>query len=153
MADVVPPDYTTAVGQIRIFINDTVQRIDPANVPAGAQYLFSDAQIAAVNGLALSLKFAAADLLDAIATNEAYVAKKIRTESLQTDGPAVANAIRIHAENLRSQAKMELERSDLAGDMMEIVDFNPAPTQEDYRELGLLGPIPYGGPYNSRWGI
>jgi hypothetical protein len=62
----------------------------------------------------------------------------------------VANAIRIHAENLRSQAKLELERTDLAADMMEIVDYQPALTQEDYRELGLLGPIPYGGPY-YRW--
>ena len=166
MADLVPPDYTSAVGQIRILINDTVQRVDPANTAAGAQYLFSDAQITAVNGMvvanlglntgtsptpaSLSLRFAAADLIDTLANNEAYVAKKIRTESLQTDGPAVANALRIGAEAMRSQAKLELERADLAADMMEIVDYNPSPTQEDYRELGLLGPMPFAGPY-FRW--
>lgn len=46
---------------------------------------------------------AAADALDAIATSEVLVSKKIRTQDLATDGPAVAAELRARARQLRDQ--------------------------------------------------
>ena len=50
---------------------------------------------------------AAADVLDAIATSEVLVAKKIRTQDLSTDGPAVAAELRAQADKLRVRSEAE----------------------------------------------
>lgn len=50
------------------------------------------------------LRLAAALALDAMASSEAIIQKKIKSLDLQTDGPAVANALRKHAETLRDEA-------------------------------------------------
>lgn len=118
-----PPDYSTPVGSVRNIINDTVQRKDPKNPTAVPEYLFEDARIEAFLFLnADNIRFAAADCIDAIADNEALVSKKIRTEDLQTDGPAVTNALRLHATSLRAQAKQEILATEEAGGM-DIVDY------------------------------
>lgn len=61
-------------------------------------------------------KLAAAAALDIIATSEVLVSKKIRTQDLQTDGPAVATVLREQAATLRTQV-------DMAG--FDVVDFDP----------------------------
>lgn len=102
-----PVDYTSPIGQVRNLTNDTIQYDDPAD------YLFSDARIESF--LALNkdnVRLAAADVLDAIADNEILVAKKIRTEDLQTDGPAVGKELRAHADSLRAQAREEAANAD-----------------------------------------
>lgn len=118
-----PPAYDTPVGMVRNLISDTVQRKDPKNPTSDAEYLFEDARIASFlsinNG---NVRLASADCIDAIADNESLVSKKIRTEDLQTDGPAVTNALRLHATSLRAQAKREQEDEDMAGGM-DIVDY------------------------------
>lgn len=48
-----------------------------------------------------ALRLAAADALDAIASSQALVQKKIMLLDLKTDGPAVADALRAHATTLR----------------------------------------------------
>ena len=45
------------------------------------------------------------DALDAIASNEALDQKKTKVGDISTDGPAVAKALREHAEQLRKQAE------------------------------------------------
>lgn len=50
------------------------------------------------------VKLAAAAALEAISTSEVLVSKKIRTQDLQTDGPAVAAELRARAAQLRKQA-------------------------------------------------
>lgn len=50
---------------------------------------------------------AAADALEAIAISEVLIAKKIRTQDLTTDGPAVAEALRKLAASLRQRAEDE----------------------------------------------
>lgn len=102
-----PVDYTSPIGQVRNLTNDTIQYDDPAD------YLFSDDRIESF--LALNkdnVRLAAADVLDAIADNEILVAKKIRTEDLQTDGPAVGKELRAHADSLRAQAREEAANAD-----------------------------------------
>lgn len=50
------------------------------------------------------VKRAAAAALETIATSEALLSKKIRTQDRSTDGPAVADALRKHAWRLRQEA-------------------------------------------------
>jgi len=70
-----------------------------------AKQLLTDDQVDGFLELeAANVKRAAADALDAIASSEALVSKKIRTQDLATDGPAVADSLRKHADRLRVQA-------------------------------------------------
>lgn len=127
MANIYPPDYSTPLGQLRALLSQTKQHKDPQNPELPADYLVSDGQlnayIAINNG---GLFGAAADALLALATNEALISKKIRTEDLQTDGPAVAGELRRMAETYRQRHKDDLEALDLV-DSFEIVDYTPHP--------------------------
>ena len=49
------------------------------------------------------VRLAAADALDSIATQQALIQKKIKLLDLQTDGPALAQALRAHAKALRDR--------------------------------------------------
>lgn len=114
-ADPAPPP-SDEQADVRLLIADT----DPAN------RIFSTQQIArflAMNGD--SVKRAAAQALDAIAGNEAMVSKKIRTQDLSTDGPAVADALRKQATELRRQADQGEGDTDSTG--FEVVEFEPYP--------------------------
>lgn len=87
-------DYTTPVGQVRLHTADL-----------DATPIVSDEII---NGY-LSMHggdvlLAAADVLDAVATTELLLAKKIRTQDLSTDGPAVAAELRKKATELRERS-------------------------------------------------
>lgn len=103
-----PPNYETPVGQVRSLIPDIKQYADPENPGAPAAYVLEDDHIKAL--LAMNgdkVKLAAAQAIDALAINEAYISKKIRTEDLSTDGPAVADAMRKGADALRRQQRDE----------------------------------------------
>lgn len=54
-----------------------------------------------------TLRFAAANCLEAIASSQALILKRITLLDLQTDGPALADSLRKHAEALRSVAQDE----------------------------------------------
>jgi hypothetical protein len=91
-------DPTTAVGMLRLLITDTDEAFP----------LFGDAQLeallAAEGGV---IKRGAALALETIATSETLVGKKISTQDLSTDGPAVAKALLDRAKILRGQADEE----------------------------------------------
>ena len=90
-----PEDPTLAVEHVRLLIAD----VDASN------QLLTDDQITAYLELnEWGVRRSAADALDAIASSEALISRKIRTQDLQTDGPAVADALRKHADRLRDQA-------------------------------------------------
>lgn len=139
MADIFPPDPTTPVGQLRLLIADTVQRKDPENPTAKPEFYLSDAFI---NGfLSLNsgnLKLAAADALVSFAANEALISKKIRTEDLQTDGPAVTNALRLLAQDYRTQGNDAQNTLD-AESSFTIVDFADPVTTYDLYEYSTGG--------------
>lgn len=127
--DIFPPDYETPVGKVRVLIGDTEQRTDPAAPDAGKAYLFSDAELAGLVSIdGGNHYYAAAHALEVLATNEALVSKKIRTEAgLQTDGPAVANALGETAKRLRADGtRLANELDSTQG--FEIVNFSPTPT-------------------------
>lgn len=90
-------DFTTPAGQVRLLLND---------VREGADQVLSDEEVAGF--LALegdSVKLAAAQALDVIASDEALTSKVIRTQDLSTDGSKTAAALREHAARLRAQAE------------------------------------------------
>lgn len=113
MPDLFPPDLKSGVGRVRLHIPDLVPLEDPKNPSADPSYYFSDAEVEAFlseyaedpdTATRSQVKRAAADLIDALANNEALVLKKIKTEDLETDGPATANALRAGARALRDRA-------------------------------------------------
>jgi len=133
--DVNPLNPATPVGQLRLLTSDTQLRKDPGDPSLPAEYYFSDAFLEgylAIN--AGNLKLAAADVLLALATNESMVSKKIRKENLQTDGPAVTNALRLVAQDLRSQGKADQEVRDAADGTFLVVDFQDPVTPFDVFE-------------------
>lgn len=115
-------DYTTDRGQVRLLITD----VDADNP------LFDDDQVDAFLALESGVKRAAAAALDTIASNEALVQKKTRMMDIQTDGPAVAAALRTHAERLRGQA--EDDEVDGAFDWAEMVTNDFSARERVYAE-------------------
>ncbi|MEV0214290.1 hypothetical protein [Micromonospora sp. NPDC050695] len=93
-------DPTTNVGMVRLLITD-VNEADP---------LFTDTEIEAFLTLESGVKRAAASALETIARSELLISKKITTQDLSTDGPAVAAELRATAKALREQAAKD--RSD-----------------------------------------
>jgi hypothetical protein len=124
MPDVTPLNPETAVGQLRLLISDSQQRADPINPAAAAAYYFSDGFLTgflAINSD--NIWHAAADALSALAANESMVSKKIRKENLQTDGPAVTNALRLLAQDYRARGNKAQEVIDAEDGTFTIVDF------------------------------
>lgn len=132
--DVNPLDPTTPVGQLRLLISDSQLRKDPADPSLPAEYYFPDDHLEGFLALNVGvLKLAAADALMALATNESMVSKKIRKENLQTDGPAVTNALRLQANDFRAQGKLDREEAYAdAGNLVAIVDYQH---QLSYEEI------------------
>lgn len=123
VADIYPPDYATAVGQVRLLIPDVEQLENPADPTADAEYIFDDHQIQAFVAMSNnSIKRAAAEAKMVLASSEALISKVIRTDDLQTDGAKLGAELRAQAVELRRQA-IEEETYD-SYEEFEIVDFN-----------------------------
>lgn len=96
-------DPTTDLGKVRMLIPDRVQ----------ADAIFTDEELDAyleMNGD--SVKYAAADALDTIASDQAMVLKVITLLDLRTDGPATAKSLMDRADKLRTQADADDEAAD-----------------------------------------
>lgn len=104
--------------------------------------ILSNSQIQTIIDMESSVKLAAAQALDVIASNEALVQKKIKLLDVQTDGPAVAKALRDHAALLRKQAADEtaLEDADNAFDIAEMV-FSPVGAHQHIYNEALRGDL------------
>ncbi|HYI67136.1 MAG TPA: hypothetical protein VEW95_09450 [Candidatus Limnocylindrales bacterium] len=103
----------TPAGTVRLLSQDT-DVADP---------YFLDTEIDAFLTLeAGDVRLAAAQALDAIASSEALILKKIRQlgGALETDGPAVAKALREHARSLREQ--VALSAAGVEGDVAGLFD-------------------------------
>ncbi|MFC6080922.1 hypothetical protein [Sphaerisporangium aureirubrum] len=121
-----PIDYTTPVGKVRLLIPDT----DPVT------QLLSDPQIEgflAIEGG--DVKRAVAQALDAIASSEAMISKKLTIDGRSTDGPAVAAELRARAAELRRQVDAG-EGDDSVG--FDVVDFDPMLGIRGYQGSSLL---------------
>lgn len=103
-------DPSTDVGKVRMLINDVDE----------SDEVFTDPELEAF--LALegdAIKLAAAQAIDSQATNEALAAKVLKDHQLSTDGAKLADALRKHAANLRTQHYDAAE----ADGYFEVVDF------------------------------
>jgi hypothetical protein len=115
-------DFTSPTGQVRLLIAD----VDEGN------QLLTDLMVAGF--LAMhdqDVRLAAAAALDSIASSEVLVSKKIRTQDLSTDGPAVAAELRAQAQGLRDQ--VALEDSD---GVFDVVDTMPASCRPGFTDRG-----------------
>jgi hypothetical protein len=103
--DLFPPDYATAIGQVRLLVPDTEQFEDPTGTHDHAEYIFTDAQIQAFLTLySNNVKRAAAQAKLVLATSEALINKVIRTADYSTDGAKVAAELREQAKQLQAEA-------------------------------------------------
>ncbi len=120
----VPPPLSTDLRRLRLLIGDT----DPSN------RMFRVDELADFLALEFGVvKLAAAQALDVIASSEALVGKKIRTqEGMQTDGPAVAKELRERAAELRRQ--VDAGEGDQGGGF-DVVDFADPHTRRFGAEL------------------
>lgn len=106
-------DYTLPLGRVRLLILDTAD--DPAD------RLFTEEQLDAFLDLnAGNVRRTAAQALLVISLSEALLSKKIRTQDLSTDGPAVAAELRAQAKVLRDEADAV---DATAGSFFEVVPF------------------------------
>lgn len=96
-------DPTTTLGKTRLYSQDTVS----------ANAIFTDEEIQAfLDANAQNALLAAADALDIIAANQAYVLKVISNNGLSTNGPSVAAALRETAKTWREKATSNVGTSD-----------------------------------------
>jgi hypothetical protein len=103
--DIYPPDYATAIGQVRLLIPDTEQLENPADPTADAEYIFDDHQIQAFLSLySNNVKRAAAQAKLVLATSEALINKVIRTADYNTDGAKLGAELREQAKALQQEA-------------------------------------------------
>ena len=129
--DIFPPDYATALGQVRLLIPDTEQLENPADPTAEAAYIFDDHQIQAFVSLySNNVKRAAAQAKLVLATSEALINKVIRTADYNTDGAKLGAELREQAKQLRDEA----DKDDLT---------------EAYEE-GLII-VPYNKKWDNEW--
>ena len=140
--DVHPLNPDSPVGQVRLLISDVQLRSDPVRPAEAAEYYFSDAHISGYltinNG---NVFHAAASALTAFAANEALVSKKIRKENLQTDGPAVANALRLLAQDYVARGNKQVDTEVAADGTFLVVDFEVPVTPFDWFESFYGGPL------------
>lgn len=110
MADIIPPDYSTTVGQIRLLIPD-IEVLEDYNDPANpAEYLFSDAAIQAFAALYNNnVKLAAAQAKLVLATSEALIGKVIKTNDYSTDGAKLGAELRAQAKQLQDEAQYDAQ--------------------------------------------
>lgn len=111
---------STPLGMVRLLIAD-LNHADP---------LFTDADLLAVlTAESGSVKLAAATALEVISRSEVLISKKITTQDLSTDGPAVAAELRAQAKSLRDQVAKEREDEQQGADTaawdMSVIDFDP----------------------------
>lgn len=106
--DVTPPDYATAIGQVRLLIPDVEELENLADPTATASYLFSDAQIQAFLSLySNNVKKSAAQAKLVLATSEALINKVIRTTDYTTDGAKLGAELRAQAKQLQDEANLD----------------------------------------------
>ena len=99
-------DYTTPIGRVRLNITDTNE----------AALLFTDEQLQAwLDERDGSTNWASYRALITIATSEVLISKKIRTQDLSTDGPAVAASLMQLASVYRADADAETGEVDFVG--------------------------------------
>lgn len=99
-----PAEQEKQVGQVRHIIGD----VDEANQLLTDDHIKTYLELNDwADGYKSGVYRAAADALDAIATSTALLDKKIRTQDISSDGPAVSAVLMKQAAGLRARADSE----------------------------------------------
>ena len=123
-------DYTTPKGQVRLLIPDVVKLVDPRDLQAEPEYIFSDDQITGFLAIERgNIKRAAASAVDVIATDEALVLKVIKTDDKETDGSKLLKELSARAARLRADA----DREELGDTGVDLVEFTHDPRDWAWR--------------------
>lgn len=123
-------DYTTPEGQVRLLIPDVVKLVDPRDLQAEPEYIFSDDQIAGFLAIERgNIKRAAASAVDVIATDEALVLKVIKTDDKETDGSKLLKELSVRAARLRADA----DREELGDTVFDLAEFTYDPRDWAWR--------------------
>lgn len=113
-------DYTTATGKVRLLNSDLSEppmlSDDLINGYLGMHGWTIDDPAVFTDPM---LWRAAADTLDAMATSEVLISRKIKTQDLSSDGPAVAAELRKQAATLRGKA----DTAEDDGGFLELIPF------------------------------
>ena len=109
-------DFTTPVGRVRLLI---------ADLDESAFLLTNEVVDAYLSLHEENVYRAAADAMDAMATSDVLLSRKIRTQDLQTDGPAVATDLRKRAAELRARADADDAKAAETDDVFEVIPFHP----------------------------
>jgi hypothetical protein len=105
MSDITPPNYATAIGQVRLLIPDVEQLENLADPSATDAYIFNDSQIQAFLSMNKdNVKRAAAQAKLTLATSEALINKVIKSYDFSTDGAKLGAELRAQAEQLQKDA-------------------------------------------------
>lgn len=146
--DIYPIDYTSDVGRIRKYIPDVIQAPDPKDPDGPVSFIWSDDQLKSfladewmepsIAAPTQNILRAAAWAITGIASNEDLILKKITTEDLATDGPAVAKALYQAANSLLIRAQ-QLDNQDAESEAFFIV---PVSTPDADHVLGYPGMYP-----------
>jgi len=108
MPDTTPPNYSTAIGQVRLLVPDTEQLEDLQDPSAAVSYIFSDSQLQALLSLySDNVKKAAAQAKLILATSETLINKVIRTTDYTTDGAKLGAELRAQAKALQDEAALD----------------------------------------------
>lgn len=103
---VAPPDFTTAVGQVRLLIGDTDAVLPQVPDGTGTYVFYSDAEIAGLLALyGPDPRRSAAAMLRTIAMTPALLLKKFSSADVAVDGPAVADSLLAIANSLEDSIK------------------------------------------------
>lgn len=108
------------VESVRLLIADT--STDPAT------QVLSDSEITAILDMySGDQRLAAARALVVIATSETLLSKKIQTQDLTTDGPAVATALLAQAKDLRDEVQRDKDEDTWGVGLFATTRRNPNP--------------------------
>lgn len=113
-------------------------RLYTADTGTGTDQLLTDTELLAlIDANAGVLRLAAADALEAIAASEVLVAKKIRTQTLTTDGPAVSAELRALA---AGQRRLAADAADADDDgFFDVVDTLASCTRPEHTNYEVWG--------------
>lgn len=141
MVDVSPADFTTGVGRVRKYIPDVIELPDPRDPAGPVSYIFSDAEIqsfiddetqdGAFELTAIHVRRSAAYAMIALANNENLILKKLVTEDLETDGPAVADKLIKAAQELLRRAQ-DMEDATVYAEIFLEVPYTHDPPRYDW---------------------
>lgn len=85
-----------------------------------------------------NIRLAAASCLDAIASSQALIQKRIKMLDLETDGPALAEALRMHADRLRDLVlNPKFQEPDF--EMIEMINDTPGYLEKIFKDAEREG--------------